>query len=183
MRHLIAVLGISLSLASIDIFARDYQLELIVFERLEASNEAEELWLPDSNQVLKHQRELDVYATQRFGTRSANGVSRLKRVESNLINSGYRVLHAMHWRQPAKVYQNAPVMRISNPANGLDGYLKVYKTSLIFADINLGLSDTFQSAQGPLYFIQEKRRMKFKEVHYFDHPRFGAILTVWPAEG
>lgn len=30
--------------------------------------------------------------------------------------------------------------------------------------------------------LREKRRVKFREVHYFDHPRFGVILTVQPAE-
>ena len=34
----------------------------------------------------------------------------------------------------------------------------------------------------PVYYLSEKRRVKFGEVHYFDHPRFGAIVGVWPAE-
>ena len=34
----------------------------------------------------------------------------------------------------------------------------------------------------PHYFIAEKRRLKFAQIHYFDHPLFGAILGVWEAE-
>jgi hypothetical protein len=105
-------------------------------------------------------------------------------------------------------------------------YIRVYKTSLIFADVDLQLnplpiqvfdqdngsantlvttttagsnSETLSSGSGldtvavggastaeinypARYFLSERRRLKFKEVHYFDHPKFGAILGVWPSE-
>ena len=37
-------------------------------------------------------------------------------------------------------------------------------------------------APQPHYFIAEKRRLKFGQIHYFDHPLFGAILGVWEAD-
>ena len=183
-RLLTTVIGISLLLASFNTWARDYQLELFVFQRLNSSEEIEEHWTHESNQVVKHQQELKAISTSStvIADQNVAGVNRLKRLEDNLLKSGYRVLHSMHWQQPAKQFHQAPIIRINNPANGLDGVLKVYKTALILADINLGFTDTFQQNPDPIYFIQEKRRMKFKEVHYFDHPRYGAILTVWPAD-
>ncbi len=32
------------------------------------------------------------------------------------------------------------------------------------------------------YFIDEQRKLKLNEIHYFDHPRFGVILSVKPLE-
>ena len=34
----------------------------------------------------------------------------------------------------------------------------------------------------PRYFIDEQRKLKLNEIHYFDHPRFGVILSVKPIE-
>ena len=42
--------------------------------------------------------------------------------------------------------------------------------------------DADAPAPQPHYFIAEKRRLKFAQIHYFDHPLFGAILGVWEAE-
>ena len=104
----------------------------------------------------------------------------------------------------ARSYQNATTFDLST--GNLKAFLKIYKTSLIFADLNMGLIanapiptansneqtalqsnqqntlnvSTKSSAPGPLYFVNEKRRLKFKEIHYFDNPRFGAIIGVWP---
>ena len=32
------------------------------------------------------------------------------------------------------------------------------------------------------FFIAEKRRLRFNQIHYFDHPMFGALLGVWSVE-
>jgi len=32
------------------------------------------------------------------------------------------------------------------------------------------------------YFIDEQRKLRLNEIHYFDHPRFGVILSVKPIE-
>jgi hypothetical protein len=32
------------------------------------------------------------------------------------------------------------------------------------------------------YFMEERRKLKLNEIHYFDHPNFGVILTVKPIE-
>mgnify|MGYP001820589507 FL=1 len=32
------------------------------------------------------------------------------------------------------------------------------------------------------YYLQEQRKLKLNEIHYFDHPRYGVILSVVPLE-
>ena len=162
-------------------FARDYDVELMIFERTAVSAETEELWTSGSNQILAHQEELRTLATSAVNLPLRQSVNRLKRLETELRNSGYRLLVSSHWTQPADVFHRAPVVNVSQTESGLQGFIKIYKTSLIFADLNLGLIDPSIDPMLPSYFIGEKRRLKFKEIHYFDHPRFGAIVAVWPS--
>jgi len=161
--------------------ARDYQVEVLVFERSQVSSETQEQWDSRSNRVAKNQTRLQVIAGKTDDLPLQSGVSRLKRIEGELLASGYRVLQSLRWQQPARVFPQAPVVNISNPGNPMQGYLRIYKTSLIFADVMIGLAGPGSLTAQPLYFIDEKRRLKFKEVHYFDHPKMGVILGVWPA--
>ena len=92
-------------------------------------------------------------------------------------------------------------MWLGNEFNELSaGFLRIYTTTLIYADLDLALSPRVLPAVGtvgtidglnadrdavfypPHYFLSEKRRLKFKEVHYFDHPKFGAVVGVWPVD-
>lgn len=182
MNKLLVVLVMLAQFYVLPVFARDYEIELLIFERVTPSPDTEEQWNSGSNQILAHQEELRDSSTSSVKLPLKQGVSRLNRVEKELLGSGYRLLSSSHWRQPGEVFQNAPVVNVSRADNRMLGYLKIYKTSLIFADINLGLVDPLVDPLQPSYFISEKRRLKFKEIHYFDHPRFGAILGVWPAE-
>lgn len=163
--------------------ARDYQVEVLVFERTSVSTEVEEQWTPGSNSQLSNREMLQSMLNQAGNQSFSPSVSRLARLEQELLGSGYRVVYAANWRQPSAVYQNAPVVPVGSPGSRIRGAIRIYRTSLIFADVALGLADIVQDAGTPLYYINEKRRLKFKEVHYFDHPRFGALLTVWPDEG
>lgn len=160
--------------------ARNYQVELLIFERTGSLGDTEERWDPRSNQVLLSNERLNLMAQQADDIGLRQGVNILKNIEGNLIQSGYRVIQSLRWTQRGTIFPNAPVVNVSNQGNALQGYLRVYKTSLIFADVNIGLSDAAGGSFQPLFFINEKRRIKFKEVHYFDHPKLGVILTVWP---
>ncbi len=162
--------------------ARDYAVEILVFERTEVSKDVEEQWNPGSNSQLSNLEKLQSLAGQTDDHPIGAETVQLARYRLELLNSGYRVLYTAGWQQPSEVYQNAPVVPVGTPDNRILGAVRVYRTSLIFVDIALGLTDLVLDADSPLYFINEKRRVKFKEVHYFDHPKFGVLLTVWPVE-
>lgn len=184
--------------------ARNYIVEVIIFERSADSEQREESWRPDSNQVLKGRAVLQSLQQRSKTPKSLTGTSLLKRLEGSLNSGGNRVIKSGRWSLNATTYPNASTFDLST--GSLKAFLKIYKTSLIFADLNMGLvgrtptpalnsnqqtnlqnnlqsiqnASTISSISGPLYFVNEKRRLKFKEIHYFDHPKFGAIIGVWP---
>ncbi len=47
----------------------------------------------------------------------------------------------------------------------------------------LGLDVDYQAAPGVTFGLREKRRVKFGERHYFDHPAFGVIAQVTSSRG
>lgn len=84
------------------------------------------------------------------------------------------------------------LLKKQQPQEILSGFVRVYTTSLIYANIDLQFTPTPESDE-PLainkkqeaelhYFISQKRRLKFQQIHYFDHPNFGAILGIWKAK-
>jgi Peptidoglycan-binding protein, CsiV len=47
----------------------------------------------------------------------------------------------------------------------------------------LGVDIDYQAAPGMTFGLREKRRIKFGERHYFDHPAFGVIAQVTSSRG
>lgn len=102
----------------------------------------------------------------------------------------YRVLFHQRWSQPMDAKSGVKARRITgNSRTGdteLDGLVKVYLSRYLHADVQLVLKDrqaTGGFAGGErtgavFHRIDEQRRVKSQEVHYYDHPRFGVLLTV-----
>ena len=225
--------------------ARDYEVEIIVFDRLarEAGRAPHEQWDFSSARVAARLDEMKALAARASSYPTSARLASLEPLRLRLLEADYRILDTARWRQPATFYPNAPLIALGGDGDGENGdgdgdgdgdgneigdgdsnsnsnensaadgddadnsdraanplaagFVRVYRTSLIYADLNLQLSpplpeasaDDSQDAEAPPaatwqphYFIAEKRRLKFKQIHYFDHPLFGAILQVWPVE-
>ncbi len=199
--------------------ARDYAVEVIIFAHPETDTgppESRDFSIEHISieHIAEKRQNLQALATKSVAMETSTALENLASVRRNLVASGYRVLRAAKWVQPALVYQNAPVIDLGIAGSTLpNGFIRVYKTALIFVDINLHLIPSVPSATGsalagpaditretpnqshnrfitdienrpyqqPQYFLSEKRRLKFTQIHYFDHPRFGVIMGVWPA--
>ena len=201
------VLGILIFALNHTAYARDYMVELIVFERLDVATENAEVWDFSSNRIADKLQKIRTLKDKSVAYNTLPTLNNLTAINNKLTAAGYRILRSAAWTQPAATYQNAPLISLGITGSSLpDGFVKVYKTSLIFADIDMQYSPTTlaqlsapntpstnsdlnnlpppsPAAQQPAYFfIAEKRRLKFKEIHYFDHPMFGVIIGVWPSE-
>jgi hypothetical protein len=48
--------------------------------------------------------------------------------------------------------------------------------------LTLRIDLTYAPSEGSRYVLSERRRIKYNERHYFDHPAFGAIVLISPAK-
>ena len=205
-KKLIACLIVSsLALVSGPAFAREYQVEIIVFDRLNRANNeisTAEQWDFSSKRIAERLRQMSALAGKASEYETSDRVIKLEAVRASLLEQGYRILNTTRWRQPTSLYQHAPLISLGADNALVSGFVRIYTTSLIYADLALQLSpplvavayprfddsdptavvDLDTVARQPHYFIAEKRRLQFKQIHYFDHPYFGAILGVWPVK-
>ncbi len=226
MRKLTGIL-IFLLLCSSPAQARTYIVELIVFQRTNADSQSDQTVDFSSDRIARKRLHMERLLSKSRAINTSSQLYKLASVQKKLTNSGMRILKTARWNQESRVYQHSPLVSIGNLNSPLSaGFIRVYKTSLIFVDVDLQLTPTFyvpaltnsaanlsenellssaeanltttvgeenmhplQTAhpkpvsieqQQPYFFISEKRRLKFKEVHYFDHPEFGVIMGVWP---
>lgn len=108
---------------------------------------------------------------------SATGGYKLAGSAARLEKDGqYRVLFHQRWSQTMDVKTSVKARRITGGTE-LDGLVKVYLSRYLHADVQLVLKDGPASG-GIVHRIDEQRRVKSQEVHYYDHPRFGVLLTV-----
>jgi hypothetical protein len=63
------------------------------------------------------------------------------------------------------------------PGTGLSGAVAVQRGQFLFLRVELD----YATPEGRVYQMRERRRVKFNERHYFDHPALGVVAVVSPA--
>ncbi len=159
-----------------------YEIEILVFENRLPELEGGESWLgePRITPALLAEA-IDV------GTPPASD-SELARAAKLLEKDGhYRVLAHLRWQQTAEGKSATKPVRIRGVDPALDGVLRFYLSRFLHVDLELvwrqtakGDSGLTPSSPAAAYGIAAHRRIRTKELHYFDHPKFGALLRVAP---
>jgi hypothetical protein len=182
---LLAILSGGPTLASVPPI---YDVEVIVFLNNGAVDHGEQ-WIPPR----RDDRFNGVFPEGEF-TELGKAFYTLKDVSYTLESSrGYSVLFHRAWRQLAYDRNEAvayPVHSIiENGRNSVEGTVKLMLERYLHLDMDLLLMSSngnpnvlYSDAPGnvPVFELREKRRIKSTELHYFDHPRFGAIARVTP---
>lgn len=110
---------------------------------------------------------------------------RLNNIRGGLASArGYRVLFHRAWRQP--VYDRAHA--IDYPVHGVaaggrssvDGTVTLIRERFLHLDVDLLLQTSAGNGMPAAFRLNERRRIRSDELHYFDHPRFGVIARVTP---
>jgi hypothetical protein len=95
------------------------------------------------------------------------------------------------WTQSASAWGTRagfPLHRLGIDVDGLSGMVSLERGQYL----HLGLSLTYAmpnppagvgAAPGTAFTLNESRRVKFYERNYYDHPAFGVIALVTPAQG
>jgi Peptidoglycan-binding protein, CsiV len=94
---------------------------------------------------------------------------------------GYKILNHVAWAAivPPNGRTTAHLSDVLSDESGpLAGAVAVQRSQYLFMGIELDYS-----LGGQTYGIREKRRVKFGERHYFDHPAFGVIAQITPSKG
>lgn len=136
--------------------AKDYIVEVIVFENLSESmlTEPHDYQAPQKPKTNGQAWLLDT----KLLTKQAEKITR---------SEEYALRYHFAWGQQALPYSKSATYTVVE--TDTQGYIKIYADSLLFANIDLDYKG---------FRMQEKRRLKLNEKHFFDHPKFGLLLQV-----
>jgi hypothetical protein len=160
-----------------------YAVEVLVIEHRLPELEGGELWiksdLTDLQNDLRH-------SGQTTGAAPEN--SPLGRAGARLAKDGkHRVLTHLQWTQQGQSKSETRPARVQDGLQTLDGVVHLYQLGrALYLDLNLVMAaeklrlDRPDEMKAPPFRLQEHRRIRLQEIHYFDHPRFGVLLRVTP---
>ena len=162
-----------------------YEIEVVVFENRLSDLEGNELWTREREKPASAGKDKPASTGENPPADSA-----LSAAAAALEKSGqHHVLAHLRWRQTAEAKSVSKPVHLGNTTGGLDGSLRFYLSRFLIVEMNLALREiqgggVFSGAAENgtvVYRLNEPRRIKVSETHYFDHPKFGALVRVSPA--
>jgi Peptidoglycan-binding protein, CsiV len=171
-----------------------YNIEIIVFRAAAALGGAED-WSAEADTTRSIAGDESAGGATQVGHFVAalpSSVWQLTDLENRLRASGsYVPVAHTAWSQTASSWGTRagfPIQRLGVDVPGLSGSVFLERGQYL----HLGLSLTYAmpspppalgAAPGTPFTINESRRVRFYERNYFDHPAFGVIALVTPAQG
>ena len=182
-------------LPSISISATDqsrYKIEALVFKSLSAS-ESNEIW-PTESGIAEPQSQSMASQSEIVQLRSSSeNKGELVNIKERMEDSGeYIVLDYRKWRQLADSRSQSPVTVYDSryeDIGQLKGIIQFYMSRFLHINVDLSLApehytitETESGQTGrPLFQIQQDKRIKSKNIYYFDHPEFGVLVYINPS--
>ena len=136
--------------------AKDYKVEVLLFENLEAHSAFES----------QHYREPGVRETD-AETWFIEPSMLLDEATAIETSANYKMLRYFSWGQESLPLSESAAFNVLEQQ--INGWIKIYANELLFANLDLDFNG---------YRMDQKRRLKLDEKHYFDHPKFGVLLQV-----
>lgn len=98
----------------------------------------------------------------------------------------YRLLSHRRWVQTADNRPASSPVLLRTENREIDGYVRFYMSRFLHVEVNLAFQPQAAALGGvdpapTPYRLSEQRRVRSQELHYFDHPKFGALVRVIPA--
>jgi hypothetical protein len=154
-----------------------YEIEVLIFEARLPEWEGAEVWTRDTTVAIDTSQATSAGATP-ADSALVNAAAALQ------ADKRFRVLLHKRWVQTTEAKATANAVQLGNDAKELDGLLKFYVNRFLHVELNLAFRSAASGGEtGPVYQINEQRRIKSQELHYFDHPKFGALVRVVPVSG
>ena len=177
----------------------DYDVEVLVFKNDMPELEGKEIWSPERVDMALPEIESASKAADTNSEETDLGKAALAMSEK----PGYVILAHKRWNQTAEAKSTSPLMRVATDGGDLDGTVVFYLSRFLHVDVKMLLkdmngADRAGSAEGNnvpenagktaaenilmAYRIDESRRIRSKEINYFDHPKFGVLVQITPKE-
>jgi len=164
-----------------------YTVELIVFRNVSGQGGAED-W--SVKPVARRPDQPDSPVTGRFVASVPAAQFQMTDVANRLRNSSnYQPIAHFAWQQTASSWGSGAGFTVAKVAGNVPGL-----SGIIFLEagtyLHLGMTLNYQSSNPPaglgaspgqVFMMSESRRIKRYERNYFDHPAFGVIALVTPA--
>jgi len=171
-----------------------YHIEIIVFRASSAQGGAEN-WSTEgsvNNTVGEESSAAGSSQVGHFISALSSAQFQLNDLETKLRSSGaYVPVAHVAWAQTASAWGTRagfPVQKLGVDVPGLNG--TVYLERGQYLHLGMALSYAIASPPGGLgagsgtaFSLNENRRVRFYERNYYDHPAFGVIALVTPAQG
>ena len=136
--------------------AKDYKVEVLVFENLNSSTATE------SHAYVAPKRMKTGSSAWSIPKTMLNGAA------ASIENSGEYVLRQHYsWGIESLPYEESANFNVVETDS--HGYIKVYAEQLLFTNIDIDYKG---------FRLKENRRLKLNEKHFFDHPKFGLLMQV-----
>jgi hypothetical protein len=164
-----------------------YNIEVIVFRNQSGSGGAED-W--NARSVARGPDTPDSPVTGRFVQAIPPSQYQLNAVAARLQNTtNYPPIAHFAWQQTASSWGSRAgftIAKLAGNVPGLSGTIYLERGSYL----HLGMALSYQpanvpaglsAAQGQVFNLNELRRVKYDQLNYYDHPAFGVIALVTPA--
>ncbi|TXL00209.1 hypothetical protein BMR02_06185 [Methylococcaceae bacterium HT1] len=147
---------------------RWFQVELIVFQQQAPNSEI-------FDQIETELKPVARYAQVKEGNKTLQSTfNRLQR------SSIYQPFYYQAWRISVESGSVSLPIEVSGTDVDLNGWIKVQRGHLLHVIADLEFSPA--ESEGVIYRLNEKRRVLLNDMHYLDHPKFGAVVKVSPVE-
>ena len=103
----------------------------------------------------------------------------LKKLRTNIINDNeIDYIDSKSWIQSIPSYESSKYLAYENDIKNYGFFLNLYKKRFMHFDMKAYLGNSGSRSSAINLFIEDDKRIFNEEVHFFDHPHFGLILSV-----
>jgi Peptidoglycan-binding protein, CsiV len=176
------------------IAAPAYNIELVIFRATSAQGGAEN-WAAEAGSANIADDEGSGGSSSQVGHFVAaipSSAYQLTELETKLRSSGaYVPVAHIAWSQTASGWGTRagfPLQRLGADVPGLSGTVFLERGQYLHLGMTLTYADPsppagLGAASGTTFTINQSRRIKFYDRNYYDHPAFGVVALVSPAQG
>ena len=183
----------------------EYKIEYLIFKYVDNSTDEifrDELSVPSDNIIIFNTLDSDEFPYSNFSNISEffqkilsdendsdlNKPNIFLREDNNIIalikfkskiekKKNIELIDHNSWLQTIPNYEKSKFIEIKND-NGYRLYLKLYKKRFFHMDIKTYIGEKSNDKKNKKLFIDEERRFFENEIHFFDHPNFGVIISI-----